>query len=72
MTCIKKNAQKKHKKREVDEKYPNTTKKNGTPRLFSHTVSQRLLPKGGRGKALHLSSHLTGEYEQVIITTRHS
>ena len=53
----KKNAKKNHKKGKVGEKYPYTTKKNGTPRLFSHMVSQRLLPKGGRGKALHLSRH---------------
>ena len=29
------------------------SKKIGTLRLFSHIVSQRLLPKGGRGAALH-------------------
>ena len=56
MTLIlKRNAQKKHKKKkkhEVDEKDPDP-KKIGTLRLFSHIISQRLLPKGGRGEALH-------------------
>ena len=30
-----------------------TQKKIGTLRLFSHIISQHLLPKGGRGEALH-------------------
>ena len=37
---------------EVAEKDPDS-KKIGTLRLFSHIVSQRLLPKGGRGETIH-------------------
>ena len=37
------------------------SKKFGTLRLFSHVVSQRPLPKGGRGGALHYLAIEAGE-----------
>ena len=37
----------------VEKEVGSNSKKFGTLRLFSHIVSQRLLPKGGRGDTLH-------------------
>ena len=37
------------------------SKKFGTPRLFSHVVSQHPLPKGGRDVALHYLAIEAGE-----------
>ena len=45
----------------VVEKEVLNSKKFGTLRLFSHVVSQRPLPKGGRGVALHYLAIEAGE-----------
>ena len=45
----------------LKKKSARTQKKFGTLRLFSHVVSQRPLPKGGRGVALHYLAIEAGE-----------
>ena len=45
----------------VEKKTGLNSKKIGTLRLFSHIVSQRPLPKGGRGGALHYLAIEAGE-----------
>ena len=66
MHVIKKNAQKQPKQNNkneigVVEKEVMNSKKFGTLGLFSHVVSQRPLPKGGRGVALHYLAIEAGE-----------
>ena len=64
---LKRNTKKKH---EVDEKYPDP-KQIGTLRLFSHIISQHLLPKGGHGEALHYLDIKQASKRRLIIAMRH-
>ena len=48
-----------------------TPKKIGTLRLFSHIISQCLLPKGGRGEALHYLDIKQASKNKLIIAMWH-